>query len=180
VWYFCLFWLPGYLEENSGFTSVQVGWFGWIPFMFAAVFGIGSGMISDRLARGGMASLRARKLVCTAAAALMPLCALIPRLGNPLLVVALFSLVCAVCLSWQFAVPVMMTETFPTRNVSGVLGIAAGCGAGGAVVFNFFVGRAFTTIGPVAIFTVMGGLHLLACIVLWTMVRRETPPPAAS
>src|SRR5690606_19637151 len=28
VWYFCLFWLPGYLQEESGLTLAQIGMFG--------------------------------------------------------------------------------------------------------------------------------------------------------
>jgi ACS family hexuronate transporter-like MFS transporter len=71
-----------------------------------------------------------------------------------------------------------MTETFPTRNVSGVLGIAAGFGALGSVLFNEFVGRACDNGVPTSIFAVMGCLHLVAVIVLWTMTRRENPGQA--
>lgn len=40
VWYFCLFWLPGYLQEDSGLSLKQVGYVGWIPFLFGAVGGV--------------------------------------------------------------------------------------------------------------------------------------------
>jgi ACS family hexuronate transporter-like MFS transporter len=176
VWYFCLFWLPNYLK-TAGFTEGQVGLFGWIPYLFAALGGIGSGMLSDRMVRGGMVPLRARKLVLAGAAALMPVFALTPHIGNPFCVVGIFSLVCAVCLSWLFSLSVVMAETFPARNVGGVLGIAAGFGAFGSVLFNLFVGKALDTAGLVVIFTVMGGLHLAASVVLWTMTRKENPVP---
>ncbi len=178
VWYFCLFWLPGYLK-TAGLTERQVGLFGWIPFLFAAIGGIASGMISDRMVRGGMDPLRARKLMLTAIAVLMPVFALTPHIANPFIVIAIFSLVCAICLSWLFTVPVMMTETFPTRNVSGALGIAAGCGAFGSVLFNFFVGKHLDDANPAAIFTAMAGLHLLASLILWTMARKEKPASTA-
>src|SRR5690606_5001752 len=42
VWYFCLFWLPGYLQEESGLTLVQLGMVGWIPFLFADLGAIGT------------------------------------------------------------------------------------------------------------------------------------------
>jgi ACS family hexuronate transporter-like MFS transporter len=178
VWYFCLFWLPGYLK-TTGFTEGQVGMFGWIPYLFAAVGGIGSGMISDRLVRKGMAPLRSRKLTLTGVAVVMPVFAFTPHLQNhPLLVIAIFSVVCAVCLSWLFSLSVVIAEAFPTRNVGGVLGIAAGFGAAGGFVFNLFVGRALDTVGPAIIFAMMGGLHLLASVVLWTMARRENPGQA--
>ena len=76
VWYFCLFWLPGYLQEKSGLTLAQVGMFGWLPFLVADVGGVGSSILSDRLVKRGVAPLRARKLVLAGAACLAPLCAL--------------------------------------------------------------------------------------------------------
>ena len=61
VWYFCLFWLPGYLQENSGLTLAQVGAVGWIPFLAADLGGIASAAWSDRMVRRGVEPLRARK-----------------------------------------------------------------------------------------------------------------------
>ncbi|MDF9827857.1 ACS family hexuronate transporter-like MFS transporter [Ereboglobus sp. PH5-5] len=177
VWYFCLFWLPGYLK-SAGLSEQQVGMFGWIPFLFAALGGIGSGIVSDFMVRSGMAPLRARKVLLTVMAIVMPVFAFTPHIASPVVVIAIFSVVCAICLSWLFNVPVILTETFPTRNVSGVLGISAGFGALGSVIFNLFVGRALDTVGPVPIFAVMGGLHLVAVAVLWTMARKENPPSA--
>src|SRR5690606_41215348 len=40
--YFCLFWLPGYLQEESGLTLAQIGMFGWIPFLVADIGAIGT------------------------------------------------------------------------------------------------------------------------------------------
>ena len=57
VWYFCLFWLPGYLQENSGLTLAQVGMVGWIPFLAADLGGIASAAWSDRMVRRGTAPL---------------------------------------------------------------------------------------------------------------------------
>lgn len=175
VWYFCLFWLHGYLQENSGLTLAQVGMFGWIPFLFADLGGIGSGMFSDFLVRRGMTPLRARKVMLTVMAFVAPACVLTPHFTHPVMVLVIFSFVGAACLSWLFSLSVVIAETFPTRNVGGVLGIAAGFGAGGAVIFNMFVGTAMSTLGPVVVFSVMGILHPLAAFVLWTMVRPEHP-----
>ena len=140
VWYFCLFWLPGYLQENSGLTLAQVGAVGWIPFLAADLGGIASAAWSDRMVRRGAEPLRARKRMLTAMAALAPLCMLTPHLPHPAATLAIFSVVAAACLSWLFSLSVVIAETFPTRNVASVLGIAGGCGAAGAVVFNTFVG----------------------------------------
>src|SRR5699024_8374757 len=61
VWYFCLFWLPGYLQETSGLTLAQVGMVGWIPFLVADIGGISSSAWSDSMVRRGVKPLRARR-----------------------------------------------------------------------------------------------------------------------
>ena len=175
VWYFCLFWLPGYLQEQSGLTLAQIGMVGWIPFLAADLGGVGSAAWSDWLVKRGHAPLRARKLMLTAMAALAPVCALTPHLAHPAATLVIFSIAGAVCLSWLFSLSVVIAETFPPGNVGSVLGIAAGFGAAGAMLFNYFVGQVIGTLGAAQMFAVMALLHPLAAVVLWTMVRHEQP-----
>ncbi len=175
VWYFCLFWLPGYLQEQSGLTLAQIGAVGWIPFLAADLGGVGSAGWSDWLVKRGHAPVRARKLMLTTTAALAPICALTPHLAHPAATLVIFSVVAAVCLSWLFSLSVVIAETFPPGNVGSVLGIAAGFGAAGAMLFNYFVGQVIGTLGAPQMFAVMALLHPLAALVLWKMVRREQP-----
>jgi len=176
VWYFCLFWLPGYLQEQSGLTLAQIGMVGWIPFLAADIGGIGSAAWSDRMVKKGVPALLARKRMLVTVAAAAPVCILTPHLPHPAITLVIFSLVGAVCLSWLFSLSVVIAETFPAGNVGSVLGIAAGFGAVGAIIFNFFVGRVIGTVGASTMFAVMAFLHPLAALLLWTMVRREQPP----
>jgi ACS family hexuronate transporter-like MFS transporter len=175
VWYFCLFWLPGYLQEQSGLTLAQIGMVGWIPFLAADLGGIGSAVWSDKLVRRGNAPLRARKIMLTTAAVLAPVCALTPHLPHPAVTLIIFSIVAAVCLSWLFSLSVVIAETFPQGNVGSVLGIAGGFGAAGAMIFNIFVGKVIGTVGAGKMFAVMAILHPIAAVMLWTMIRPEKP-----
>ena len=175
VWYFCLFWLPGYLQEQSGLSLAQVGMFGWIPFLFADLGAIGTSALSDKLVRRGQQPLRARKLMLTGVAVLSPLCALTPYLSSAWSTLMVFSLVAITCLSWLFTISVVVAEAFPVKNVASVLGIAAGFGALGAVLFNYYVGQFIGTLGAEKIFMAMAFLHPLAVLILWTMTRVERP-----
>jgi ACS family hexuronate transporter-like MFS transporter len=175
VWYFCLFWLPGYLQERSGLTLAQIGMVGWIPFLAADLGGIGTATWSDRLVKRGIAPLRARKLMLTATAVCAPVCALTPHWPHPAVTLILFSIVAAVCLSWLFTLSVVMAETFPAGNVGSVIGVAGGCGAAGSILFNTYVGRMLESVGSAQIFLVMALLHPVAAVLLWTMVRPERP-----
>ena len=185
VWYFCLFWLPGYLQEESGLSLTEVGMVGWIPFLVADLGSVGSSAWSDWLVSRGFSPLRARKIMLTCAAALAPVCALTPFWPQPWVTLAIFSVVGAASLSWLFTLSVVVAETFPARNVGSVLGIAAGFGAVGGMTFNYFVGEMMQSLGPERIFLVMALLHPIATVVLWTMTRPEAPeradlPPDAS
>jgi MFS transporter, ACS family, hexuronate transporter len=175
VWYFCLFWLPGYLQEESGLSLAQVGMFGWIPFLAADLGAIGTSAWSDYLVRRGHQPLRARKVMLSLVALLAPLCALAPFMPGAAATLVIFSLVAVACLSWLFTISVVVAESFPVKNVASVLGIAGGFGALGAVLFNYFIGQFIGTIGSEKIFIAMAFLHPVAVVILWTMIRPERP-----
>ncbi|MCW8311129.1 MFS transporter [Sphingobacterium thalpophilum] len=176
VWYFCLFWLPGYLQEESGLTLAQIGMFGWIPFLLADLGAIGTSAWSDRMVRKGKDPLLARKTMLTAVALLAPLCCLTTYIANPYLTLLIFGLVAIACLSWLFTISVVIAEAFPVANVASVLGIAGGFGALGAVLFNYFVGQMLGSVGAGTLFIVMAFMHPLAALILWTMIKKEVPP----
>ena len=178
VWYFCLFWLPGYLRENSGLTLAQIGMYGWIPFLAADLGGIGSSAASDRLVRCGHAPLRARKMILIGAAMLAPVCALTPYFPQPVATLAIFSIAAAVCLTWLFNLGVVVADAFPAANVGSVWGIAGAFGAVGGMVFNKFVGNLMGTFGSEKIFIVLAVLHPIAAVILTVTVRKEHPKNA--
>ena len=175
VWYFCLFWLPGYLQEDSGLTLMQVGWVGWIPFFVGAMGGILTSAWSDHMVKKGMSSLRARKLMMSVVALAAPICILTPYVHQAVFVLIIFSIVAIVCLSWLFTINVVIAESFPMKNVASVVGITAGFGAVGGAIFNYYVGQLIGSVGAEKLFLVMGCLHLIAILILWKMTRPEIP-----
>ena len=191
VWYFCCFWLPAYLRDiyrmQDAALSMQdtldrIQWIGGIPFLVGAVGGVLSSVWSDRMVRRGSDSLAARKRMMIATVVVAPRCMLVPYLNGWIadaqmqvaVVVAIFSLIAVMCLSWLYTICVVIAEAFPVRNVASVVGITAGAGAVGGAVFNIFVGDMLASMGDV-LFIIMGMLHIAAAVILWRMVRRETP-----
>jgi ACS family hexuronate transporter-like MFS transporter len=108
-------------------------------------------------------------------AAMAPVCVLTPHQPHPAMTLLIFSIEAAACMRWLYSLIEVIEETFPMRNVASVLGIAGGCGAAGAVVFNTFVGDMMVNFGPARVFAAMAILHPLAAVVLWTMTRSERP-----
>ena len=66
VWYFYLFWLPDYLQRSRHFTLADVGFYGWIPFLFADMGNVLGGVASDWLVRLGRPPAHARIIVLVA------------------------------------------------------------------------------------------------------------------
>jgi ACS family hexuronate transporter-like MFS transporter len=174
VWYFILFWLPGFLMEESGLSLSQLGMVGWIPFLAASLGGIASSAWSDWMVRRGKAPLRSRKVMMSYVAFLAPVILIPDSLGVAVTIIK-FSVLAAVALSWLYTESVLIAETFPVNNVASVLGIAGGFGAGGAVIFNYLIGHYMSEVGTSWIFIVMAVLHPLALFILWKMIRPEVP-----
>ena len=174
VWYFILFWLPGLLMEKSGLTLSQLGMVGWIPFLVACLGGIATSAWSDWMVRRGKPALLARKKMMTYVAFLAPVILIPDELGVAVTIIK-FSILATVALSWLNTESVLIAETFPINNVASVLGIAAGCGAAGSVIFNYFIGQFLTNMGTTWIYLIMAVLHPLALFLLWYMIRPEIP-----
>lgn len=174
VWYFILFWLPGYLMEESGLSLSQLGMVGWIPFMAASIGGIASSAWSDWMVRRGKPALRSRKIMLSYLAFMAPV-VLIPDQWGVAVTIIKFSILAAVALSWIFTESILIAETFPINNVASVLGIAGGFGAAGAVVFNYLIGQYMASIGTGWFFIAMAVLHPLTLFILWKMIRPEIP-----
>lgn len=189
VWYFCCFWLPGFLRgmgSSQGLSTQQtldmIQWIGGIPFLVGAIGGILTSVWSDRMISRGVPALKARKRMMVSVAAIAPLCMLVPFVNSsPMgfglkvgLIITIFSLVAVMCLSWLYTLPVVLAETFPIGNVATVMGLSCGAGALGSVVFNLFTGS-IPESGWKWLFILMGTLHLFAALILIRMVRPENP-----
>lgn len=172
VWYFCLFWMPGYFQEQRGLSLRAAGMVGWIPFLAGNLGALALAAFSDRLARRGMDSLLARKRILIGAACAAPLIAFVPHTPDLVLTVTLLSLAAVICLTWLLLLMPVIADTFPAGNVASVWAIAGAFGAVGAMVFNYFVGRVSSALGGAPLFLVLGGLHLIAAFVMTMLVRR--------
>ena len=179
VWYFCLFWMPGYFQEQRGLSLQASGLVGWIPFFVGNVGALSLAALSDRLARRGD-MLLARRRVLLAAALFAPLIALVPYAPGLPVTVALLSLAATICLTWLLLLMPVIADAFPAGNVASVWAIAGAFGATGAMVCNYAFGQITTAAGSVQMFLVLGCLHPIAAILLFTCVRKVKPAPSVA
>jgi len=171
VWYFCLFWMPGYLQENLNLTLIQAGLIGWVPFLCADLGGVVSGVASDRMVARGVAPWQARKRVLMLVALLAPLAMLIPFASHLWIAIVAFCAVAVVCQVWLFNLTTLVADVFPRNTVASVLGISGSFGAFGGLISNVLIGSSVGTLGFLPVFVVMGCLHLIAAALISRFVR---------
>jgi MFS transporter, ACS family, hexuronate transporter len=186
VWYFCLFWMPGYFQEQRGLSLKVAGYIGWIPFLAGNLGAIACAAYSDRLGRQIGDPLRARKRVLVVVALLGPLAALVPSMPDVAVVVTLLAVVAIVCLAWLFLLGTLTTDAFPAGNAASVWAIAGAFGSVGAMIFNYSVGQITSSLGSDRMFLILGCLHPVAAVLLVWLVRKtkftddEVPIPAGA
>jgi len=166
VWYFYLFWIPGYLQDKVGLSLGQLGMLGGIPYVVAIIACLVMGRGIDRLVARGHDSVRIQLRFFLATAALMPLGALSTMTTNPLLAIAIISVIVSVCQSWFVGTNVLLAGLFPREINASALGILGAVGASTALLFNLCVGTIIEHFGYTVIFVFMAILHPISAIIL--------------
>lgn len=179
VWYFYLFWIPGYLQERLGLTLAQAGAVGWIPFLVADLTGIGTTSLSDLFVRRGMHPVRSRTRILILAAAFAPIGLLAPYLDSVPIFLLVASISSAVCVTWLFSSAALMAETFPRSALGTMMGITGSFGAAGALLFNSQIGGIVDRFGYVPVFVIAAMLHPLAALVIYLTVKPRSAESAS-
>jgi ACS family hexuronate transporter-like MFS transporter len=171
VWYFYLFWIPEYLTRERGFSLAEIGLYAWIPFVAGAVGGMVGGRASDRLVHAGVRPARARTRVLYISAAIAPLGMLTGKVHTAAMAIALIAVMAFVVYSWFINTAALIPDLFSEKVVGSVLGLMGTAGSAGAVVFTTLVGFLLTRYSYTAVFLLAGSMHLLASLILWSLLR---------
>lgn len=175
VWWFYLFWAPGFLHDQYNLDLTHLG----LPLIIiyvAADFGsIGGGWISKALIARGMDLSRARKtamFIC--AVAVVPVAGIMFTGGNLWLTVALISLAASAHQGWSANLFTIPSDTFPRPAVGSVVGMGGMGGAIGGMMVAPLIGLwldySHKSYGP--LFLAAGSMYLIALFVIHLLVPR--------
>jgi len=177
IWWFYLFWIPGWLATVRG-TGLDIKSFG-LPLAFiytmTTVGSIGGGWVSGYMITRGMSPFKARKVTMLIFALLI-----IPIVFAQSPSVSTWGAVCLIALAasshqaWSANIFTTVSDAFPKRAVSSVTGIGGMAGAlGGAfiaklagAVLNHFKSLGHIETGYVVMFTIAGCAYLAAWIIM--------------
>jgi ACS family hexuronate transporter-like MFS transporter len=174
VWYFYLFWLPGYFQDVRAYDLERVGKLLWIPYFCADVGALGGAWLSSVLIQRGMGLDRGRKTVLIGSAILCVVGAGAFFVPVSSLALGLVSLALFGHLSWSSNLHTVITEVTPPKHVAVLYGITGAAGTLMGAITQPLVGRAVDGVGYGPAFVGAGMTYLLALGLLLGAGKIET------
>jgi len=184
IWWFYLFWIPGWLSDVRG-TGLDVKSFGLpLAFIYTAttVGSIGGGWISSFMVKRGMTPFNARKITMLIFAFLVtPIVFASSSTISTWGAVILIALAASSHQAWSANIFTTVSDAFPKRAVSSVTGIGGFAGAiGGAFisyiaggVLEFYKNAGHIETGYVIMFTIAGSAYLVAWIIMYAFAPKN-------
>ena len=167
VWYFHLFWLPGYLQERLGVSLTQLGWIGWIPSFAASAAVMATGRTTDFFVARGHQPVRVRVAMFAAAALLAPIGAFTTFAPSLTWALVMLSLVAICCQIWFFGQGLLVADVFPRNSAATIAGLLGAVGASGGLLLNALAGPLIERAGYIPVFVGLACLHPLAALLFW-------------
>jgi ACS family hexuronate transporter-like MFS transporter len=182
IWWFFLFWLPGYFSDTFKLDLSKPGWPLVIVYSCTTVGSIGGGYLSGYLIKKGWPVYKARKSVMLIFAfCVVPI--IFARYFNDLrIIVALISLAAAAHQAWSANIFTTASDMFPRRAVSSITGIGGMAGSIGGIIFqplvgwilDYFTKAGNKTIGYNIIFLICGLAYLVAWLAMHLFAPKQT------
>lgn len=177
IWWFYLYWIPGFLRQNHGLDLSTIG----LPliaiYVIADVGSIGGGWLSSAFLKRGWTINSARKtamLVCALAVTPIIFAA---NVKNLWIAVGLVGLAAAAHQGWSANIFTLASDMFPRRAVGSVVGIGGMAGAFNGATMAVIVGYILQVTGgnyriP---FFIAGSTYLVALLIIHLLVPRIEP-----
>ena len=176
LWFFLMFWQPGFLQEELGVSLVDFGRLGWIPAATSLLGIMALGFTSDVLVRRGVAPARSRVRILIYAAALAPALIALTWTHSISVSLALLSLVQVMAASWLSFTGLLLSDLVPPRMVGTTVAVMSALGATAGLLLNLVAGPLIEAFGYNHLLAAGALLHPLAALVLWRAYLRPAAP----
>jgi ACS family hexuronate transporter-like MFS transporter len=174
VWWLYLVWLPLYFSKVRGLDLRAIGYWVWIPFLFADIGALLGGYYSGWLIRRGRPPVRARFIAIIFSALLTPAGTFVFAVKSIPATIALISVMLFAFQFWVNNVQTLTSDFFPNEQVASISGLAGTSAGIGAMVFTLYTGWAADHLGYLPIFVLSGFLVPAGTIALVLLSRTET------
>jgi len=175
VWWFYLFWIPGFLQTQYHIDLIHTGPPLFAIYLAADVGSIGGGWLSSALLKRGWELTRARKTTMFIFACCVMAITFVPFTGGNLwLTVALIGIAAGSHQGWSANLFTMSSDCFPRKAIGSVVGLGGMGGAVGGIIATKAVGK-WLTLSHEAyapLFFIAGSMYLFALLVIHLILPR--------
>jgi ACS family hexuronate transporter-like MFS transporter len=176
VWWFYLFWVPGFLQSQHGISLTGLGPPIVAIYLISDFGSVGGGWISSSLIRGGTSVNAARKMAMLVCAVGVTPVVFAYRVESTWSAVLLIGLAAACHQGFSANLYTLTSDMFPARAVGSVVGIGGMAGALGGLCIAWIVGHVLQWTGSYKVpFLIAGGAYLLALALIHALVPRMEP-----
>lgn len=175
VFYFLMFWVPKYLNEERDLSFERVGELFWIPFLALGLSNILGGWFSDKLIAANLSVNAARKLVMGFAAGITLVAPFISWVSSVELAIGLMSLLMLAHGFWITNYITAISDVFGRNATSTVVGLSGTAGAVSGMILNPFIGYVIATYSYSPLWIVSGLMYPLAFIILVIFIPKIKP-----
>lgn len=176
IWWFYLFWLPGYLQRtfNMGLAERRTPLV--VVYAISCVGSIAGGWISSALLNSGKSLNTSRKVALLICALCVVPVLFAPYTKNVWIVVGLVGLAAAAHQGWSANLFTFPSDTFPKAAVASVVGIGGMVGSIGGVLLQKTAGYLVAlTNSYTPLFIIAGLAYVTALLILHLMSPRLAP-----
>lgn len=181
VWWFFLFWLPSYFSETFNLDLKKPSLPLVIVYTATTIGSIGGGYLSSYLIKKGWNVQRARKTTMFFIAVCVLPIMLAQFTKNIWVAVGLISLAAAAHQAWSANIFTTVSDYFPKKDISSVVGIGGMAGSVGGIFFPLAIGMILDhykllgniTAGYNIIFIMCGSAYLLAWVVMHFLTNKK-------
>jgi MFS transporter, ACS family, hexuronate transporter len=177
IWWFYLYWLPGFLYAKYGLSITKMGLPLLIIYNACTIGSVLGGWLPSKLISMGWSLNRARKT-----AMLIYACGMVPIMfighaANIWVAIGLISMATSFHQAWSCNLFTLASDMFPRRAVASVVGIGGFGGACAMMFFGTFVGFILKVTGNnyVPVFLMAGSAYLLAILAIHLLVPKLSP-----
>jgi ACS family hexuronate transporter-like MFS transporter len=183
IWWFFLFWLPAYFATTFSLDLKKPSLHLVVVYTATTFGSIGGGWLSSYLIKKGWSPLQARKRTLLIVAFVVLPIVLAKFATNVWVAVAIISIAAAAHQAWSSNIFTIVSDMFPKRAVSSVVGIGGMAGSLGSTFFPLLVGALldyYKGLGNIGagyniLFVICGLAYILAWLIIHYLTTRMKP-----
>jgi ACS family hexuronate transporter-like MFS transporter len=176
VWWFYLFWVPGFLQSQHGLSLAQIGVPLMVIYIIADIGSVAGGWMSSTMIKRGASVNAARKTTMLVCAVIVLPVVLAPHVQGMWTAVLIIGLATAAHQGFSCNLFTLTSDMFPSRAVGSVVGIGGMAGAAGGMAIALLVGPVLQHSHSYTIpFVIAGSAYLVALAVIHLLSPKLAP-----